>query len=161
MSNPSELSLFRVYVLRATYLLVAIGLGIEIWPLILQSASAPPEHMKGVVRAVLGAVSLLALVGVRYPVRMLPLLLFELLWKTIWVLAIGLPLWRAGRLDAATRETWQACLMGLIIFPLAIPWPYAVRTYLIARGDRWRRHVPHDSAAQPRQGALSGAKSAV
>jgi hypothetical protein len=138
MSSQGELSTFRLYLLRATYLLVAVGLAVEIWPLILQSASAPPEHMKGVVRAVLGAVSLLAIVGVRYPVRMLPLLLFELTWKSIWVLVIGLPLWRAGQLDAATRETWQACLMGLVIFPIAIPWGYVLRQYVLAPSDRWR-----------------------
>ena len=139
MSSTHELSTFRLYLLRATYLLVAVGLGVEIWPLILASASSPPEHRRGVVRAILGAVSLLAVFGLRYPVRMLPLLLFELTWKSIWVLFIGLPLWRAGRFDAATRETWEACLMGLVIFPIAIPWHYVVRQYLLAPGDRWRR----------------------
>lgn len=143
MSSPDELSSFRLYLLRATYLLIAVGLGVTIWPLILKSASAPPEHMQGVVRALLGAVSLLALLGLRYPVRMLPLLLFEITWKTIWVVAIGLPLWRAGQLDAATQETWKACLMGLVIFPLVIPWGYVLRHYLLTPGDRWRGESRH------------------
>jgi hypothetical protein len=150
MSQPHELSTFRLYLLRATYLLVAVGLGVGIWPLILRSASAPPEHMQGVVRAVLCAVSLLALLGLRYPVQMLPLLLFELAWKSIWVLAIGLPLWRAGRLDAATRETWEACLMGLVIFPIAIPWGHVLRRYVRAPGDRWRSGASRDAQPQPR-----------
>jgi hypothetical protein len=144
---PHDVSTFRLYVLRATYLLVALGLGVQIWPLILGSAAAPPAHMQGVVRAMLTAVSLLALLGLRYPVRMLPLLLFELAWKTVWVAAIGLPLWRAGRLDAATHETWVACLMGLVIFPLAIPWGHVWRHYVLARADRWR------GAAAPRADA--------
>jgi hypothetical protein len=146
----SDLSTARLYALRATYLLVAVGLGVQIWPLILRSAAAPPEHMQGVVRAVLTAVSLLALLGVRYPVRLLPLLLFELTWKAVWVLAIGLPLWRAGRLDAATHETWVACLMGLVVFPIAIPWGYVWRHYVLARGDGWRgRPAPRTVAASP------------
>ena len=85
----------------------------------------------------LPGVSLLALLGLRYPLRMVPLLLFELTWKTVWVLAIGLPLWRTGRLDAATSETWFACLMGLVIFPLAIPWGHVVRHYVTAPAERW------------------------
>lgn len=89
--------------------------------------------------AVLTTVSLLALIGVRYPVQMLPLLLFELTWKAVWVLAIGLPLWRAGRLDPATTgDTWRVCLGSLVFFGLTIPWSYVFRHYLRGRGDRWR-----------------------
>lgn len=148
-----DVSIVRLYVLRATYLLVAVGLAVQIWPLILKSPSAPPEHMKGVVRAVLTTVSLLALLGVRYPLRMLPLLFFELAWKTIWVAFIGVPLWRAGRLDAATSETMFACLMGLVIFPIAIPWGYVMRHYVRAPGDAWRSAAGRATPA-PRPDAL-------
>lgn len=47
----NEVSTFRLYLLRATCLLIAVGLGITIWPGIL----APPDnpsHMAGVVRSV-------------------------------------------------------------------------------------------------------------
>lgn len=43
----------------------------------------------------------------RYPFQMLPLLLFELVWNSTWLLAIGLPLWTAGAFDADTRQTWR------------------------------------------------------
>jgi hypothetical protein len=132
----NEVSTLRLYVLRATYLLLIVGLGAEIWPLLLRSGDV--EHMRGVVRAMLGAVSLVAVLGIRYPLKMLPLLLFELTWKAIWVALIGFPLWSTNRLDAATGETWFACLMGLVIFPIAIPWGYVIRNYAIQPGDRWR-----------------------
>lgn len=133
-----EVSTFRLYLLRATYLLIVVGPGSQIWPGILH----PPrdlEHMRGVVRSLLAAVSLLAVLGLRYPLKMLPLLFFELAWKAIWVLAIGLPLWSADRLDAGTRETWNECLFGLILFPLVIPWRYVLANYAMEPGDRWRR----------------------
>ena len=155
MRHPDDVSTFRLHVLRATYLLVGAGLAVQIWPLILRSAASPPAHMTGVVRAVLTAVSLLALLGLRYPLRMLPLLLFELLWKTVWVLAIGWPLQRAGRLDAATSETWFACLMGLVVFPLAIPWGYVVRQYVLAPGDRWWRTPRPSTTATAERGATA------
>jgi hypothetical protein len=134
-----DISIIRLYVLRIAYLLVGVGLAVQIWPLILRSAAVPPEHMQGAVRAMLTAVSLLALLGVRYPVQMLPLLLFEFTWKAVWVLAIGLPLWRAGRLDPATTgDTWTVCLGSLVFFGLTIPWGYVLRHYVRAGGDRWR-----------------------
>jgi hypothetical protein len=141
-----ELSTARLYALRAAYLLIVVGLGITIWPLFFTSTRLP-EHMQGVVRSVLAAVSLLALLGLRYPVKMLPLLFFELVWKTIWVVAIGLPLWRAGRLDADTAETMKACLMA-VIFLVVMPWGYVVRHYLRAPGDPWRS-TQRSMAEQP------------
>jgi hypothetical protein len=133
-----DVSLFRLYLLRATYLLLVVGLGSLIWPLIL---NAPPglEHMRGVVWGLLGGLSLLAVLGLRYPLQMLPLLLFELTWKAIWVLAIGLPRWSAGQLDAGTEQTLYECLFGLVLFPLVIPWGYVWASYVRRPGDRWRR----------------------
>jgi hypothetical protein len=118
------------------YLFMAVGLGIVIWPGII-SPPADLSHMASVVRSVLGAVSLLALLGLRYPVQMIPLLLFELIWKSIWVLVFGLPLWLGQQLDAATSESLFACMMGIVLVPLALPWGYVWRRYLRAPGDRW------------------------
>src|SRR5687767_6707147 len=90
-----EVSVLRLYLLRAMYLLIAAGMGLTIWPLIF----SPPEISAGpdtVVRSFLGALTLLCVLGIRYPLRMLPLLVFELLWKLIWVVAFGLPLWLDG-----------------------------------------------------------------
>ena len=136
----SEVSTLRLYLLRAMYLLIALGLGVTIWPGIL----SPPEdlsHMGSVVRSVLGAVALLAALGIRYPLQMLPLLLFELLWKSIWVLVFGLPLWTAQQLDPNTQETLKACLMGVVLVPLVVPWGYVIKQYLKAPGDRWRKQI--------------------
>ena len=131
----SEISLLRLYILRAGYLLLIVGLGAMIVPGIVSH----PITERGVIAALLGAVWLLAFIGLVHPLRMLPLLLFELTWKSIWLLAVALPLWRAGQLGPDMMETVKACVMGVIIFPLAIPWRYVFNNYLKARGDRWWR----------------------
>ncbi|HEX8212719.1 MAG TPA: hypothetical protein VF584_21265 [Longimicrobium sp.] len=142
-----ELSTLRLNLLRAMYLLIAVLMGLQIWPLILASPKMP-EHMRGVVWAMLGALTLLCALGVRYPVRMMPLLLFELAWKCIWVAAFGLPLWSAGRLDAGTSDTLFSCVLGLVLVPLVLPWPYIFAKYLKAPGDPWRRRTePRTSGA--------------
>jgi hypothetical protein len=131
-----DVSTFRLYVLRATYLLIVVGLGLTIWPLLLD-APQRAEHFRGVTWCLLGTVAVLAALGIRYPLKMLPLLLFELIWKATWILAIGLPMRGAGQLEGQFAETWFANLLGLVIFPLVIPWGYVVRTYVRAPGDRW------------------------
>ncbi len=140
------LSTFRLNLLRAMYLLIALGMGLQIWPLIL--GPTMPEHMRGVVWAMLGALTLLCVLGIRYPVRMMPLLIFELAWKCVWVAAFGIPLWSAGRLDAGTSDTLFSTLLGVVLVPLVLPWPYIFAKYLKAPADPWRSHAaPHPSGA--------------
>lgn len=132
----NEVSLFRLYLLRAMYLLIVVGVGTMLWPLLLGTPESA-EHFRGVTWCLLGALALMALVGIRYPLRMLPLLLFELTWKVIWLLAIGLPLRAAGRLDGAFADTWFNNLLGVVLLPLVIPWGYVMRKYIREPGDRW------------------------
>ncbi|MDQ2861637.1 MAG: hypothetical protein M3T55_13155 [Pseudomonadota bacterium] len=126
----------RLYALRAGYLLLVVGLGLTIWPGIIHH-DKPWELMNGVVQCMLGAVGVLAILGLRYPLRMVPLLLFEMAWKSIWLIVVALPLWSAHKMDADTWETARACLM-VVILPIVIPWPYVLANYAMARGDRWR-----------------------
>jgi hypothetical protein len=133
-----EVSTLRLNVLRAAYLLIAVGMGSMIWPLILQHSPRVPR-MTSVVWSMLGAITLLsALLGIRYPLKMLPLLFIELAWKVIWVLSFGLPLWLTGQLSPATADTLRECLFGVVLVPLVLPWGYVWTHYVRAPGERWR-----------------------
>ena len=132
----AEISTLRLYLLRAGYLLVAVGLALMIWPGILSHGYDVP-HMNTAVRSLLGAVGLLALVGIRYPLKMLPILIFEFVWKTIWIISFGLPLWRQGLLTGDFAETMFNCLSMVIFIPI-MPWDYIWKNYIRAPGDPWR-----------------------
>jgi hypothetical protein len=131
-----QVSLLRLNLLRFGYLILIVGLGTTVWPEIVAPAGAW-SPARGVVLSMLGEMSALALLGLRYPLRMLPLLFFELGWKTLWLLRVAAPAWGAGRLDAATTETAIECLMGAIFIAL-IPWPYVFDRFGKAPGDPWR-----------------------
>jgi hypothetical protein len=129
------ISTFRLYLLRAVYLLIAVGLGVEVWPALLGPTGAwMLPH--GVIMSMLGALGALAVLGLRYPLGMLPLLFFELAWKCIWLTIIALPLWLQHRLDAGFAETARDCLL-VVVVPLAIPWDYVWSRYIRRRGDPW------------------------
>ncbi|HXT86783.1 MAG TPA: hypothetical protein VN745_07155, partial [Verrucomicrobiae bacterium] len=63
------------------------------------------------------------------PVRMLPLLLFELTWKAIYLLAFALPMWRAHQITPAVASDIKSILMVIIIVPL-IPWRFVFAHYI-------------------------------
>jgi hypothetical protein len=64
----SEVSTFRLYLLRAMYLFMAVGLAIfELGPALLHPENL--SRLDRVVLSVLGAFALLAVLGIRYPSR--------------------------------------------------------------------------------------------
>ena len=133
----SDVSTFRLHLLRAAYLLIVVGLAAMIWPGILNH-DASWSHMRTVVHAMLGAVSILSLLGLRYPLQMIPVLLFELVWKVLWLIAFALPLWRTDALTPAmTASVWD-CLFGVVVVLLVLPWGHVWRRYVRAPGERWR-----------------------
>ena len=131
----AEVKLWRLYALRAAYLMIAAGLGVQVWPGIMHH-DKPWELMQGVVECVLAGVSILAIIGLRYPLLMLPLLLFEIVWKSIWLGVVARPLWLAGTMDEGTASTAAACLVAAV-FPLVIPWRYVLANFVLRPGDRW------------------------
>ena len=137
----AEVSLPRLYALRAGYLLMGVGLAVTEGPSFVQDSLSWPL-MEGVVKCMLAAMWVLALVGIRYPLRMLPLLLFEIAWKLIWLAVVALPLWTTGRMDQATWDVAFACLFVVVIL-LVVPWRYVVTHYGTERGEPWRSDAAH------------------
>ena len=135
----TEISLVRLNLLRVAYALLAFGLGATVWPAIVDPSTIWPLQ-SGVVFAMLGALSLLSILGLRYPLQLLPLLLFEMAWKAIWLLRMAWPLWSTHQMDAATTQTLKDVL-PIVLFPLLIPWSYVLKHYLRNAGDPWTRRA--------------------
>jgi len=132
----TSVSLPRLYLLRLGYLVIALGLALTKWPLIINH-DVPWPLFEGVETCMLVALSLLSFLGLRYPLQMLPILLFELAWKFIWVTVVALPLWIAHQMDPATLRVFYSCLVVLIVLAV-IPWRYVVAHYVRKPGDPWR-----------------------
>jgi len=130
------LSTRRLNVMRLGYAFMGVGLVIVKWPLLLHDAPALPL-MDGVVACLLTAMSLLAFLGLRHPVRMLPILLFEVVWKVIWIAAVAIPHLMSDDLDAATSAVLFNCSFVVVIIAV-IPWRYVWSCYVRTPGDAWR-----------------------
>lgn len=132
-----EVSLLRLNLLRAMYLLISVGLISSVWPGVFSSmGKASDSHT--VVGSILVSFSLLALVGLRYPLKFLPILIFEFLWKLLWLLCFSLPAYLNGSMDEYTVGTTFACAMGVVLTPLVIPWRYVFNEYVRKKGSAWR-----------------------
>jgi hypothetical protein len=128
-----QVSLVRLYVLRAMYLVLVVGLGAMIVPEIVSHELTS----RGVIASLLAAVWVLAFLGLKYPLEMLPLLFFELTWKTIWMIAYGLPQWSSGQRPPTFAEDSFNIAFGAVLL-FVIPWGYAWHHFVKQPGARWR-----------------------
>ena len=131
--GEDEVSLARLYLMRAIAIFfVAQGI-FNIWPNIL----VPDTTARGMITSVLGGLWVMALIGIRYPLKILPIYLFEFAWKTLWLLAFGLPQWLSGAGSPRLGEDLVEIGAFSLVFALIIPWGYVWRHYVQAPGDRW------------------------
>jgi hypothetical protein len=139
-NSTEEVSVVHLYLLRAAYLLLVVGLGTSVWPALFHHEAWPLtlSPWRGVGTSMIAALPILAVFGLRYPLKMLPLLFFEVTWKTIWLIAVAFPVWlHHAPIDDELAATIQACLM-VLPFYLIIPWRYVGVNFIQQSGDRWR-----------------------
>ncbi|MBC7375848.1 MAG: hypothetical protein H7346_00225 [Burkholderiaceae bacterium] len=132
-----DVPLWRLNLLRAFYLLITVGLAVTWGPGMLGHTDSWAQR-QGVLGSLMIAVSVVCLLGLRYPLQMLPLLIWELTWKTIWILVIGCPLWLNDAVTPSVAENFFACLMGVVLTPLVLPWRYIAHRYFRKPAERFR-----------------------
>jgi hypothetical protein len=131
-----DLPIWRLNLIRVGYAFIGIGLAVVKGPIVIGYDRSTPLY-EGVVAVLLTAMSLLAFLGLRYPARMLPILLFETLWKVIWLSVVALPAALAGEVDQAVSQVIFNCSFDVVILAV-IPWRYVWQRYVLAKGDPWR-----------------------
>ena len=122
----------HILALRGMYLLMCGMMARTAWSSILghEGAWEPYRAMATCVWAAYGTLSLL---GLLQPLRMLPLVLFMIFYKSLWLAVVAYPFWRAGTpAGAATGELTQIFLAAPV-FALCVPWGYVLRRFVANR----------------------------
>jgi len=125
--SNTEISQRQLTLLRLPYGVLALGLGIVVWPYILHH-DIVQAHSVPASQSMLAALGALSLIGVFKPVKMLPLLMFELLWKFIFLVSFTIPLLVSGEPDSVSWENIWACATVIFFVPF-MPWRYIAKTY--------------------------------
>jgi hypothetical protein len=134
-----EVAIWRINLLRFLFLLMAVIMGSIVWyQLLFESAGWWWE--RGLAKSMLGALALLSLWGVRYPLQMLPLMVYELVWKTVWIMLIALPAWLTNRMTPEIEALFYDCI-GIVIAYFAIPWRYTFVRFVLQPAEPWRKKV--------------------
>ncbi|MES2328713.1 MAG: hypothetical protein V4539_03855 [Bacteroidota bacterium] len=121
-------SKFRFYLLRFYYALNFMALGFQAWSEIFDHKGFW-EPIPGIAYSFWAAFSLLAILGIIHPLKMLPLLLVQFTYKLIWSIVVAYPIWAAGKLPAS-HELTNIMVKGFLLDIFIIPWPYVLRNFI-------------------------------
>lgn len=134
----------QIWGLRLFFGLMALLVAPQAWSTLL-SHQGPWDPTKAVAWCVWAAYPTLSLLGVFKPLKLLPIMLFMLFYKGLWLAFVAYPLWSAGQLAGTPTGAMARVFVGVWIPALFVPWGYAARTYL--PWPRGRRQAESSQAA--------------
>jgi len=123
----------NVYLLRVLYFLMFVGVGVQVWRTLF-THEGPWDHTKAVAFCVWAAYPTLGVLGLIRPLRWLPIVIFMIFYKTLWLIVVAYPLWRAGTLAGSPAEEMARVFIWAPVFILIVPWVYVFKNYV-----KWQR----------------------
>ena len=105
----------------------------------------PWDPIKGVAYSFWGALALLSALGVRAPLLMMPVLLMQFVYKSVWLVAIYLPAGTDGG-----SGLLPVMLGGALVDTFVSPWPYVVSAFLKRHVSDWTPQTLSGSASRVR-----------
>jgi hypothetical protein len=132
----------NIWALRLFYFLMAAFVATEAWRTLITHAG-PWNQMRVLAFCVWATYPTLAILGLLHPLRMLPIMLFTIGYKSLWLLFFAYPLWRANALAGSPAEEMTYVFLWTPLLMIAVPWKYVYQTYV-----KWPTKQP---AATPKQ----------
>ncbi|MDZ7876721.1 MAG: hypothetical protein U5L45_03580 [Saprospiraceae bacterium] len=113
----------NIYVLRLFFALIAFMMGYTAWTHIFAHKGVW-EPINAVTWCVWAAYATLSVIGIYNTLKMLPILLFMICYKTLWLFVVAYPLWKANKLIGSPSEELAMIFVWVIIPALFFPWIY-------------------------------------
>lgn len=64
---------------------------------------------------------------------MLPLVVFEIVHKLVWLMVVAYPLWSADQLAGSPAEGMTNAFLWVVLPIVAMPWKHALDKYFLSR----------------------------
>ena len=122
----------QVYVMKLFFLLMFLMAAKDAWTeLITHEGDWDPEI--AVAWCAIAAYTTLSGLGIFHTLRMLPIMMFMLLYKGLWLFFVAYPLWITNQLEGTETEEWTQVFIIIVIPILFMPWKYVLNTFILGR----------------------------
>jgi len=120
----------NIYVLRVYFALMFFLMGFTAWKEILSHAGKW-NSIEAVTWSVWVAYASISFIGIYNTLKMLPIAVFMVFYKSIWLIVIAYPLWVSNTLKSSEpEELANIFIWALIVIPF-IPWKYFFNNFIL------------------------------
>src|SRR6266404_7635076 len=120
----------NIYLLRMMYFLMAALVATSTWRRIFTHEGLWDNYQAMSV-CVWTAYTTLAFFGLFRPLRWLPIVIFMIFYKTLWLIVVAYPLWRAGALAGSPADEMAHIFVWAPVLALVVPWVYVFKNYVL------------------------------
>ena len=120
----------NIYVLRVFYFLILVFVGSDSWTAIINH-EGPWDHVWAVAFCAWATYSTMSVLGLIHPLKMLPIMMFTIGYKTLWLIVVAYPLWRDNALAGSPAEAMTRVFLWTPVLFIAVPWGYVIRNYVM------------------------------
>lgn len=122
----------KVYIMKLFFALMFLFVAKDAW-IELVSHKGEWNVEVAVAWCSIAAYTTLSGLGIFHTLKMLPIMLFMVLYKGLWLYFVAFPLWSSDQLDGSEAEGWAQIFILIIIPLIFIPWKYVFNTYVLGR----------------------------
>ncbi len=120
----------NIYLLRLLYLLMAVFVATDSWTSIVTHQGSW-DHVRAVAFCVWAAYSTLSVFGLINPLKWLPIMVFMIFYKSLWLMVVAYPLWRAHTLAGSPAEEMAGVFLMVPLPIIAVPWIYFFKNFIL------------------------------
>ena len=119
----------NIYLLRLFYFLMAFFVATDSWRAII-THEGPWDRFRAMSVCVWAAYATLGVFGLIHPLKWLPIMIFMIFYKSLWLIIVAYPLWREGELAGSPAGEMTGAFLGVPVAMLAVPWKYVFENYI-------------------------------
>lgn len=122
----------QVHALRTLFLLMFLFVGFDAWSALLGHQGAW-DPIRAAALCMFASYATLSGIGVFRPLKMLPIVVFMVVYKSVWLMVVAYPLWSAGELAGSSAEGMANIFIWVVVPALLVPWRFAFERFVMDR----------------------------
>ena len=124
----------NIYLLRLLFALTFVFVGMSSWAAI-AFFEGTWEPVRAVAFCAWAAYGTICFLGLIKPLKLLPIVLFQIFYKVLWLAIVAYPLWINDKLAGSTAEEMAYAFLWVPLAIVAMPWRYFFRQF-ISKNDK-------------------------